>query len=251
MDAKTDDHFFLGFPSYFNVVAFYAIVFEPGPRFWPSLLVVCSLLVFVPIRYVYPTRTVAFRRLSLTLTALWLVSYAVILFEMPEPDPLILGFSILYLVYYFGLSLYLSAKSLEARRVGRGESTRRPSPRRPGTPQHTEFPRTEAKSMALNEALLKRLIETPGVPGREEQQREIAREELGALTDEVRTDSLGSVIGTKKGSDEDARVMVAAHTDEIGFLVKYVDEKGFLRLADPWRPRPGEHGLPARPGDHR
>ncbi len=55
--------------------------------------------------------------------------------------------------------------------------------------------------MALNEALLKRLIETPGVPGREEQQREIAREELGALADEVRTDALGSVIGTKKGTD--------------------------------------------------
>ena len=83
--------------------------------------------------------------------------------------------------------------------------------------------------MALNEALLKRLIETPGVPGREEQQREIAREELGGLTDEVRTDALGSVIGTKKGSD-DVRVMVAAHTDEIGFLVKHIDDKGFLRL---------------------
>jgi endoglucanase len=83
--------------------------------------------------------------------------------------------------------------------------------------------------MAINEALLKRLIETPGVPGREEQQREVAREELGALTDEVRTDALGSVIGTKKGRD-DVRVMVAAHTDEIGFLVKHIDDKGFLRL---------------------
>ncbi len=83
--------------------------------------------------------------------------------------------------------------------------------------------------MAINEALLKRLIETPGVPGREEQQREIAREELGALTDEVSTDALGSVIGTKRGSD-DVRVMVAAHTDEIGFLVKHIDDKGFLRL---------------------
>jgi endoglucanase len=83
--------------------------------------------------------------------------------------------------------------------------------------------------MAINERLLKRLIETPGVPGREEKQREIAREELGSLTDEVRTDDLGSVIGTKPGSG-DARVMVAAHTDEIGFLVKYIDEKGFLRL---------------------
>ena len=83
--------------------------------------------------------------------------------------------------------------------------------------------------MTLNEALLKRLIETPGVPGREEQQREIAREELGSLTDEVRTDALGSVIGSKKGGD-DVRVMVAAHTDEIGFLVKHIDDKGFLRL---------------------
>ena len=121
VDAKTGDnaetdHFFLGFPSYWNVVAFYAIVFDLGTWAVAAILVVCSLLVFVPIRYVYPTRTIAFRRLSLALTALWLVSYAVILLEMPEPDPLILGFSILYLFYYFGLSLYLSGKMLEARR---------------------------------------------------------------------------------------------------------------------------------------
>ena len=117
VDAKTDDHFFLGFPSYFNVFAFYAIVFEPKSPVLAVLLVICSLLVFVPVRYVYPTRTVAFRKLSLTLTALWIVSYAVILLEMPQPDPLILGFSIFYLLYYFGLSFYLSSKMLEARRL--------------------------------------------------------------------------------------------------------------------------------------
>lgn len=122
VDAKTDDHYFLGFPSYFNVVAFYAIVFEPSPNVLAAVLVVCSLLVFVPIRYVYPTRTIAFRKLSLTLTALWLASYAVILLQMPEPDPLILGFSILYLCYYFGLSLYLSAKMLVARRAQQSEA---------------------------------------------------------------------------------------------------------------------------------
>ena len=83
--------------------------------------------------------------------------------------------------------------------------------------------------MAINETLLRRLIETPGVSGREEQQREIAREELGNLTDEVHTDALGSVVGTKRGSG-DTSVMVAAHTDEIGYLVKYIDDKGFLRL---------------------
>ncbi len=122
VDAKTDDHYFLGFPSYFNVVAFYAIVFEPSPGSLAAVLVVCSLLVFVPIRYVYPTRTIAFRRLSLTLTALWLISYAAILLQMPEPDPLILGFSILYLFYYFGLSLYLSGKMLEERRAQESEA---------------------------------------------------------------------------------------------------------------------------------
>ena len=116
VDAKTDDHFFLGFPSYFNVVAFYAIVFEPGPAALAAVLAACSLLVFVPIRYVYPTRTIAFRKISLALTALWLVSYALILVEMPDPDPLVLSFSILYLFYYFGLSLYLSGKLLEAHR---------------------------------------------------------------------------------------------------------------------------------------
>jgi phosphatidylcholine synthase len=119
VDAKTEDHYFLGFPSYFNVVAFYAIVFELSPASLAAVLVLSSFLVFVPIRYVYPTRTAAFRRLSLTLTALWLASYAAILWQMPEPDPRILAFSILYLVYYFGLSFYLSVKMLEERREQR------------------------------------------------------------------------------------------------------------------------------------
>lgn len=84
--------------------------------------------------------------------------------------------------------------------------------------------------MAINEGLFRRLIETPSVPGREELQREIAREELAELTDDVRTDALGSVIGTKSGREGAPSVMVAAHMDEIGFIVKYIDDKGFLRL---------------------
>ena len=123
VDAKTDDHFFLGFPSYFNVVVFYAIVFDPGAGAVATMILVCSLLVFVPIRYIYPTRTAAFRRLSLLLTALWLLSYAVILLQMPEPEPLILGFSIFYLVYYLGLSLYLNIRMLAERRTEQPEKS--------------------------------------------------------------------------------------------------------------------------------
>jgi len=122
VDAKTEDHFFLGFPSYFNVVAFYVIIFDISQGAAATVLAVCSILVFVPIRYVYPTRTAAFRKLSLTLTTLWLAGYAAILLQMPDPDALILNFSLAYLVYYFGLSLYLSAKMLEARRMEEREA---------------------------------------------------------------------------------------------------------------------------------
>ena len=105
-DAETD-HFFLGFPSYWNVAAFYAIVFDLGTGIVGAILFICSILVFVPIRYVYPSRTMAFRKITLALTSLWLVSYIVILVQMPNPSPVLLAFSLLYLVYYFGLSLHI------------------------------------------------------------------------------------------------------------------------------------------------
>src|SRR5579862_6157446 len=89
---------------------------------------------------------------------------------------------------------------------------------------------------ALNFDLLKRLCETPGIAGREDQMIRVVREEMGGLVDEIRTDALGNVIGLKRAAvapvagTETRRVMVAAHMDEIGFLVRHIDEKGYLRL---------------------
>jgi len=111
VDAKTEDYFFLGFPSYWNVVAFYTIVFKLAPITVGTILLICSILVFVPIRYLYPSRTVAFRTLTLTLTALWMVMYAFILQQMPSPHPLLLNFSLFYLFYYVVLSLYLTYRA--------------------------------------------------------------------------------------------------------------------------------------------
>jgi phosphatidylcholine synthase len=123
VDAKTGDgavtdHYFLGFPSYWNVAAFYAIVFDMGTWAVGAMLFVCSVLVFVPVRYVYPSRTVAFRKLTLALTTVWLVSCVVMLIQMPDPSPVLQALSLLYLVYYFGLSFYLHGKMLKARRIG-------------------------------------------------------------------------------------------------------------------------------------
>ncbi len=82
----------------------------------------------------------------------------------------------------------------------------------------------------LNLDLLRRLSEAAGVPGREEAVREIVVEELKPLVDEIRVDALGNVIARRDGQGG-PKVMLAAHMDEIGFLVSHVDEKtGFLRI---------------------
>ncbi len=82
--------------------------------------------------------------------------------------------------------------------------------------------------------LLKELCETPGIPGREERLRAIVRRELTGLVDELRVDALGNLIGVKRGSHLGAgapKLMIAAHMDEIGFVVSHIDkEKGWLRL---------------------
>jgi endoglucanase len=78
--------------------------------------------------------------------------------------------------------------------------------------------------------LLRRLSEAAGVPGREEAVRRIVIDELTPLTDEIQTDALGNVIARKEGRGG-PKVMIAAHMDEIGFLVRHIDEKsGFLKI---------------------
>ncbi len=77
--------------------------------------------------------------------------------------------------------------------------------------------------------LLKELCETPGIPGREEKLRAIVRRELQGIADEMRADALGNLICVKRAPGK-KRLMIAAHTDEIGFVVSHVDDKGFMRL---------------------
>jgi phosphatidylcholine synthase len=108
-DAKTDDHYFLGFPSYWNVVAFYAVVLDLPPVVVSVVLVACSVLVFVPIKYIYPSRTRTFRALNLSLAGVWLVLYAVILAGMPDPSRVALGLSLAYLAYYVLASVFLTS----------------------------------------------------------------------------------------------------------------------------------------------
>ncbi len=107
-DAKTDDHFFLGFPSYWNVVAFYAIVAGFGIGLTTLVIVVCTVLVFVPVKYLYPSRTEKLWYLNMALSVLWMAVYAVIVALMPDQPTWLIVLSLIYPVYYVGVSLWLT-----------------------------------------------------------------------------------------------------------------------------------------------
>jgi putative aminopeptidase FrvX len=83
----------------------------------------------------------------------------------------------------------------------------------------------------MNISFLKQLSEAPGVPGREERVRALLEKESKGLFDTVTTDPMGSLIATKKAKTPGAkRVLLACHIDEIGFYVRHVDDKGFVRI---------------------
>ncbi len=77
--------------------------------------------------------------------------------------------------------------------------------------------------------LLCELTETSGVPGYEDRIREVVRRELEPEVDEIRSDGMGNVVGTIEGSG-DYSVAVAAHMDEIGFMVRHVTDEGFVQV---------------------
>ena len=81
----------------------------------------------------------------------------------------------------------------------------------------------------MNETLLRDLTQTPGIPSREDRIRDVVASHMRPLVDEMYVDVLGNLIGTRKGKGG-PRVAIAAHVDEIGFLVRHVDDKGFIRV---------------------
>lgn len=82
----------------------------------------------------------------------------------------------------------------------------------------------------LNIELLRKICEIPGAPGYEQRIRSFVLDTIAGLADEISTDSIGNIIAVKRGKNnpEGKRVLVAAHMDEIGFIVTHIDDNGFL-----------------------
>jgi endoglucanase len=77
---------------------------------------------------------------------------------------------------------------------------------------------------------LEKLSNATGVAGREEEVRDLMKKFLKPYVDEIKEDKLGNVIGIKKGAKNAPKVMLAAHMDEIGLLVKTILKEGFLQF---------------------
>ncbi|HMR66512.1 MAG TPA: CDP-alcohol phosphatidyltransferase family protein [Anaerolineae bacterium] len=111
-DAKTSDHYFKGFPSYWNIVVFYLFVWQTSA--WINLVVVLvfALLVFVPIKCVYPSRLDYLspnrwlRRGMLGATLMWAAATAAMLLMYPNIQPVFVYISVGYAVFYTLISLY-------------------------------------------------------------------------------------------------------------------------------------------------
>ncbi|MCB9682928.1 MAG: hypothetical protein H6733_15790 [Alphaproteobacteria bacterium] len=103
--AKTDDAF-VGFPSYWNIVALYVYVLDASATTTAVLLVVLSVLVFVPVHYIYPSRTPLLRPVTIGLGVVWAVMLVPLMLHPEAAWAARLAWvSLLYPVYYTALSL--------------------------------------------------------------------------------------------------------------------------------------------------
>jgi phosphatidylcholine synthase len=106
-EAKTRDHFFRGFPSYWNIVVFYFYVLQT-PRWVNAFaVIILSILVFVPVKYIYPSRSPLYRGLTNGLGILWGVSLLLMIYLLAEPPRTLVLASLAFPIYYTLLSLWL------------------------------------------------------------------------------------------------------------------------------------------------
>jgi phosphatidylcholine synthase len=109
-EAKTTDHFFTGFPSYWNIVAFYLYVLR-----WPTwvnavtLLTLCGL-VFVRTTYLYPSRMPVLQGWTILAGTVWGALLLWIVWRLPEPSTMAATASLVFPLYYAVLSLILDRR---------------------------------------------------------------------------------------------------------------------------------------------
>jgi phosphatidylcholine synthase len=112
--VRTSDYFFTGFPSYWNLVVVYLFLLQLSPIVSAAFLLGFAVLVFVPLRYVYPSRTQTLSSLTNVLCGLWALTLAWLVWELPIRHTSLTLISLAFPIYYFALSLWLDRRSRQA-----------------------------------------------------------------------------------------------------------------------------------------
>jgi phosphatidylcholine synthase len=118
--AKTEDNYFLGFPSYWNVVALYLYVLRPPEAWTLAVILLFALLTFVPTRYLYTTQGGRFGLVTNLFGAAWAISLLVILWQWQDAPRLLMVGSLSYPAYYMGASWLISIRHWRRLRASRG-----------------------------------------------------------------------------------------------------------------------------------
>ena len=107
-DAKTDSnsYFFKGFPSLWNFLVVYLMLLGLNPWINLAVLVFCNILVFVPVKYLYPSRNTRLRRLTLVITYLYGALGVWGLMQYPDVPDWVVPVSLVYVVYYVLMSFF-------------------------------------------------------------------------------------------------------------------------------------------------
>ncbi len=111
-DAKgMIDHYFKGFPSYWNIMAFYMIVLGTSPSVNLMFMMGAVVMVFVPMRWLYPSRMEKGRIAILSTGTVWAMMCLVLIAQLPEPSPALAWASLFYPVLYTASSVVFHFRS--------------------------------------------------------------------------------------------------------------------------------------------
>lgn len=111
-DAKTPDHFFKGFPCYWNITIFYMFIFNTSATTNAFILLILSVLIFVPVKYVYPsrldylTKSKILKALMHFCSIIYAISSICLLISYPNTNIVCLSLSLTYVGIYLFLSFY-------------------------------------------------------------------------------------------------------------------------------------------------
>lgn len=108
--AKTENHFFLGFPSYWNIVVFYIFLLQLPTLFASAILLTFAVTIFLPVKFIYPSRTAYLRKVTLFLGLVFIIQIGCMLYFYDNSPPYLIYTSFLFPFYYFGFSFYLNVK---------------------------------------------------------------------------------------------------------------------------------------------